>query len=105
MSISLVRVLRAFGLLRVIIAISLLHTSSSIRFHSVFSAMALTNSSSLSSLGQQYAHEADEMKLEPFLQISDINSFGSCQSVAHTPGGLITEGQVIILQRLRELQV
>jgi hypothetical protein len=48
MSISLVRALRAFGLLRVIIAISLLHTSSSIRFHSVFSAMALTNSSSLS---------------------------------------------------------
>jgi len=105
MSISLVRALRAFGLLRVIIAISLLHTSSSIQLHSVFSAMALTNSFSLSSLGEQYAHEADEMKLEPFVQISDIKSFGSCQSVAHTPGGLITEVQVIILQRLCELQV
>ncbi len=57
------------------------------------------------SLGEQNAYEADKMKLEPSLQITDINSFGSGQSVAHPPSGLITEGQIITPQRLCVLHV
>jgi hypothetical protein len=57
------------------------------------------------SLGEHNAHEVNEMKVESFLQINYINSFGSCNYVAHIPSGLMVEGQIITLQRLCVLQV
>jgi hypothetical protein len=57
------------------------------------------------SIGEQNAHEVNEMKLESSLQIDYINSFGSCNYVAHILSGFMVEGQIITFQRLCVLQV